>query len=102
MKHTPGPWLLWGASDVFSKAGKAMVASACSPRGSNFVEYRKLEIDDADFDEACANARLIAAAPELLEALVALRAAEWGDASEIVALRNKADAAIAKVTGEAS
>jgi hypothetical protein len=48
--------------------------------------------------ERKANTRLIAAAPELLAALIALRDAEWGDASEILARRKAADAAIAKAT----
>ena len=49
--HTPGPWRVNGAS-VWSDAG--YVAELSSPRGP---------------DERDANARLVAAAPELLAAL---------------------------------
>lgn len=52
MKHTPGPWEADGG-DVFSKEGRKYIA---------------LTILDVPKKERMANARLIAAAPELLEA----------------------------------
>jgi len=71
-----------------------------------------LDCDDIDADTLRANARLIAAAPDLLEAVVSLlnteSAALWG--ARLTAANNgldvahhfdKARAAIAKATGEA-
>ena len=87
-KHTPGPWVFaWGGGHalVFDAKGGPTIAA---------VPY-----DDApDAALAAANARLIAAAPELLEALVSLtrtlNAAGYST--------KQADAAIAKATGEAA
>lgn len=103
-KHTPGPW------------------SAIQPRPELLVICTEVdgdgiaEVDELwNRDEWLANARLIAAAPELLEALVALdtlidfeESAKDGehswfdDASAINAAMEKARAAIAKATGGAA
>jgi hypothetical protein len=66
-KHTPGPWEVWDITglDVVAFAGPnphficgpVMMSGVC-----------------ADLDQCRANARLIAAAPELLEALVSVLA----------------------------
>lgn len=53
-KHTPGPWGLNKSTDIWIKAGPVHVATI--PRAY-----------DGDWSEA--NARLIAAAPDLLESL---------------------------------
>jgi hypothetical protein len=84
-KHTPGPWAYaWagGIALVFQK-GEATIAS---------IPYD----DDNEIPQVEANARLIAAVPDLLEALkgvlrVADRATVEFDAAR---------AAIAKATGE--
>jgi hypothetical protein len=57
MKHTPGPWTVGTSDDhwkreVRGESGKAVAFSGCFP-----------------IAEAHANAKLISAAPELLEAL---------------------------------
>lgn len=67
-KHTPGPWfaglephcpdLVHTAPEKGYWAGKLVGVGKAQP--------------DGDFEEACANARLISAAPELLEALQTL------------------------------
>jgi hypothetical protein len=68
-KHTPGPWRVGNGSlmesGVFSADGKTLVAGT---HGSARNYRRQEQIAEQD-----ANARLIAAAPDLLEALQALR-----------------------------
>lgn len=62
--HTPGPWAIdWNVSrlDVFSSDASFLVAS-----------LRRSALSPAIDDAAKANARLIAAAPELLAALIAV------------------------------
>lgn len=87
-KHTPGPWMVEGRTvyalndDGYNRFS-ALVQDAHTPG-----------------DELEANAQLIAAAPELLEALEALTAnyadVEQGGSKNV----DKARAAIAKATGE--
>lgn len=94
-KHTPGPWEA-SAGDVYAEptSGFPMkVAAAFAQRG-----------DVVQMEQVAANARLIAAAPELLEALEA--AIKWAApmAEAPVEARpewfDKCRAAIAKATGE--
>jgi hypothetical protein len=100
--HTPAPWAVDGTTaaenlDVIGENGRVAM----------------LDCDDIDADTLEANARLIAAAPELLEALILLlnveSAALWG--ARLTAANNgldvayhfdKARAAIAKASGEAA
>ena len=84
-KHTHGPWMVGHFNDVRTRDGYRSLANVSS--------YFELPAE--------ANARLIAAAPELLEALEAFKAIDafegwhpkYRDAIE------KAEAAIAKATG---
>jgi len=84
-KHTPGPWMVGHFNDVRTGDG-----------------YRSLANVSSSFElPAEANARLIAAAPELLEALEAFKAIDAFDGwhpkyRDAIA---KAEAAIAKATG---
>lgn len=79
--HTPGPWHLWGRAEPSQVIG-------CN---GGFVAQTVGGNDEA-------NARLISAAPELLEAcLLARHICEDGNA-----LQQLIDAAIAKATGEQS
>lgn len=64
-KHTPGPWEA-DHSDIWSRSGKKFIAATMED-GEAFK--------GVSLAEAEANARLIAAAPELLAALKACRAA---------------------------
>jgi len=88
--HTAGPWAIdWNVSriDVFSSDAATLIATI----------RRSTPSDGIDAD-ARANARLIAAAPELLEALRDL--AESVRAAGITGpYLDAADAAIAKATG---
>ena len=60
-KHTPGPWIAAIEPGISTVGNKCKVFSAKSA----FFAI----IDGGEYSEGCANARLIAAAPELLEAL---------------------------------
>ena len=89
-KHTPGPWT------VRDHGGYIEVETPDEPTVAHFGS---LSFDGADHDWALANARLIAAAPELLAALKAMAdRAEWygdEDADSLCGAR----AAIAKAEG---
>lgn len=87
-KHAPGPW---------KAQGLAIVASDRSFVGRVYPWCA----DPQDAECAKANARLIAAAPELLEALEEIVSAADGDGwSQLDADLRKARAAIAKAKGE--
>jgi hypothetical protein len=60
-KHTPGPWSIWRDFNVIADKGTRAIANC-----GGFSNSRNAE---ADHEENVANARLIAAAPDLLEAL---------------------------------
>ncbi len=62
MAHTPGPWVAWRATM------RAMIAEISATRGEKIWTIAHVdEVDGGDIDAA--NARLIAAAPDLLAAL---------------------------------
>lgn len=65
---TPGPWSVTGATLVYA-GSKGTVCAMSKIRASGIVEYIPVTPSDPDFAEACANASLIAAAPELLATL---------------------------------
>lgn len=64
--HTPGPWVVYDNWYIRTPNGKGSHAQVCAP-----IEPKMSD------DEHRANARLIAAAPELLEALQ--RFVAWHD-----------------------
>ena len=80
-KHTPGPWHTAGEQGVQIRSAKDQIAKVWTMRGNEWK----------------ANARLIAAAPELLEALKLARSI-IGHPDD--AHTQMIDAAIAKATGE--
>lgn len=97
-KHTPGPWAITNTADIFTPLG------ATNAEGIAAVSNDGWHIADCDMgalclDEVSANARLISAAPDLLEALEGLVACidETRGANATDAL-HKARAAIAKAT----
>ncbi|HZF98292.1 MAG TPA: hypothetical protein VEY92_08630 [Pseudoxanthomonas sp.] len=105
-KHTPGPWewvCKWASYSLVASNGQTVADD-----GSAGNEYSP-SIDPGDNGESGANARLIAAAPDLLEALKeAMQSLEYvhrahpentGIAKRIEDI-NRARAAIAKATGE--
>lgn len=100
-EHTPGPWSACGEDRggcvcgmVWSKSVDAVVATTAPSS-----EAREMGLPMPDRSAIVANARLIAAAPDLLAALQlffrnSLRA-DWP-----ADIYNAAEAAIAKATGE--
>lgn len=105
-KHTPGPWRV-GGSDGWSASTDDIGQSCYQGIQDDFGDVVALAVAfDADpfsQPDTRANARLIAAAPDLLNALQLYIAhapepecAIWRD------VQNRARAAIAKATGEAA
>lgn len=100
MKHTPGPWEV-------ADLPHSIVVRTESPNKTPYGASRYAAIggfdrtDPDQFAEAIANARLIAAAPDLLEALKWLSACvkRPGPHMDAGAALEKASAAIAKATG---
>ena len=90
--HTPGPWRVDSDPEGIVRGVVADDCMVCAMIGWD-VEYE---------DEEKANARLMASAPDLLEALQGLATGDfgaggWTDAMEAYA--QKARAAITKATG---
>ena len=100
-KHTPGPWFITGNMTLYVEA---------RIEGGLIQEVASVGPTQADDGYGCqqrANANLIAAAPDLLEALEAIclmQARNYGDATQthldFPELAAKARAAIAKAKGE--
>lgn len=87
-KHTPGPWR-YQRENGSPTTGQHMIAGDTPP---GYLA----EVRDCGSGDVSANARLIAAAPELLEALLAVvRVADRATVEF-----DMARAAIAKATGE--
>jgi hypothetical protein len=103
-KHTPGPWVLEkavGTDDMDCGWSVLPVIVDYNYRGEICHLYDSEHIHGITNDERDSNARLIAAAPDLLEACMAYIAdrEESGctaDSAAVKAMR----AAIAKATGE--
>ena len=101
--HTPGPWPMTCSGD-----GKRIVIGAGLVEGPNGYEVAEVYSDDCPRALAEANARLIAAAPDMLAALKAVAVAASSESravdviSFLIALKGLAlmvHAAIAKAEG---
>ena len=95
-KHTPGPWYaLRGQRNISIryKTGDRLLPMV------NVASVRGQFPTDCPYGSSEANARLIAAAPELLEALQFVMAA-FGE--QLSTAFEQAEAAIAKATGDES
>lgn len=88
--HTPGPWLIEPTD-----TSKAIVTDDCVICEMAVWAYEHQK-------EIEANAHLIAAAPDLLEAAIALQVAAPLGQSEWNAAADKLDKAISKATGVSS
>lgn len=88
---TPGPWIWRWKSGSLHRAGTDGYTYGDTVLQPTYDYDSGVGIEISDADD-----QLIAAAPEMLAALIALVAADGGDDPEIVAAR----AAIAKATGE--
>ena len=97
-KHTPGPWFY----------GDWIKGTKVESSASEWVEIWNIDADGSQglpfvackHHDQIANARLIAAAPELLEALKLIASAE-NSALDLAYCKGIARAAIAKATGGA-
>ena len=118
-KHTPGPWFIWNERDMKDEGlepaeiNKELLECDYfevmygNPIGDGTIKgcNEIVDLDAESFGEdpeegrriALANARLIAAAPDLLEALVDLVALYQLDSTD--AIITSARAAIARATG---
>lgn len=91
--HTPGPWL-------FDQAGERLISlgEMGGETGGNTIICRYFSPDKKG------DARLIAAAPDLLEALTLLsrmcKGLDWCDTEESARRNQLVDAAIAKARGK--
>ena len=99
--HTPGPWAVcvWPKNDYWT-AGRTVYSTV---EGSRVADTACLRNDS----QAFADARLIAAAPDLLEALQflmdeACKSVEYSDWPELQQYVSDSANAIAKATGEAA
>ena len=92
-KHTPGPWTAseGSPSDLWHVDMPDRQFSITVARGD--------EDWDMSVEEVQANARLIAAAPDLLDALQALVAAFDADLHDLMIAKLAAQASIAQATG---
>lgn len=97
-KHTPGPWTTHPHS--FGAEVRSIAQVAWCGAASTFGASGGQNIDAA---EACANANLIAAAPDLLEALeAALGCLNFFGTDQIEPFRVRCRAAIARAKGQSS
>ncbi len=69
-KHTPGPWTVLRSYSVGHPAG-GLVADVYAPTGER-IDRPTVDGQSAYHEARTANARLIAAAPDLLRALMAI------------------------------
>ena len=102
-KHTPGPWQVFGrmTGRVVSENGPGMV-EICETG-----DFRDAELVPFNAARWNADARLIAAAPDMLEALQAAQSMHQRYCDRVGAsdgwartLKSQIDAAITKATGE--
>ncbi len=102
-KHTQGHWVVCNGSDIFTPLGAGNAEGIEAPIDDGCM-IADCDMGSFSFDEVTANARLIAAAPELLEALLRLRAAFVVLAGEKSLFAKAAlelpDAAILKARGD--
>ena len=69
LQHTPGPWVLFNAVDEY-------YTSIIPDREDRIFDicHFHFPVDKIEYAECEANARLIAAAPDMLEALISIQA----------------------------
>lgn len=90
-KYTPGPWELGTRRQVLATSKRGLLVAQIAT-GTVTSTIGSSQIDE---EEAASNARLIAAAPDLLEALKDARFSLYGNGPG----NPKIDAAIAKAEG---
>lgn len=106
-QFTPGPWKLSGTgiwAPCKGMESARVVAKACETEpDSTVIVYKDAEIGSKNLNEVFANARLIAASPDLLEAckatLVDLRVARLLSEKGFTETIKRLEAAIQKAEG---
>lgn len=109
--YTPGPWEWVGSNRLFGGLHGLDEILAAADDGKPYGMHSALIEHHWDSDQAKANASLISAAPDLLEALKAahhelhycsqqLVASGWTEGSTVRAALDGASAAIAKALGK--
>ena len=95
MKHTPGPWNAFGFHVTNSNYRLIADCNSRNPTDQDFNDEKQIKEDKA-------NAKLTAAAPDLLEACIGLLVYldENGDDSADAPRYQQAQQAITKATGE--
>jgi hypothetical protein len=112
-KHTPGPWRLGALQSYDGYTGQPFRNVWAGQGDAATVTARAMRSEGAMTNDVDADARLIAAAPEMLEALNELLPrienfedrgpyGEGWQSKELEAAINAVRAAIAKATGSAS
>lgn len=97
--HTPGPWAAF--VDRQSKTVAVNIGAEPNGRRPCIVDWVGFDSCGLPLNQRIANARLIAAAPDLLEALKAMLSLARRDAPQLAGkTMGYAEAAIAKATGE--
>ena len=89
--HTPGPWNVRSEEAISIDAGGSRVC---------MLTHLTRLFDRRDPEEVAANARLIAAAPDMLAALTAIRGAT--DEDELIDAHQKMHDAIAEAEGSSA
>jgi len=95
---TPGPWKACSASEGRCKCHQVWSVVADKIVATSYVDTDDMALD-VPFEQRVENARLIAAAPELLEACLAM-VAYVGGSAEFVNSMSLVRSAVAKATGE--
>ncbi len=96
MKHTPGPWSAGSRVNNFID----IFHSQANVKGAITLALCRVQSRASWVEESKANARLIAAAPDLLEALQNLLKVHEGEGGTRYHAGDIARAAIAKATGD--
>lgn len=97
-KHTPAPWSING----HNLAQVIKIKEGADRNGREYRDGRHQEIianvgeDGMPWDERAANTRLIAAAPVLLEAAIAVMQSEFAKKYHLIAPFKELEAAITK------
>jgi hypothetical protein len=95
-KHTPAPWRV-EEGEITAADGQTVIGQLYG--ADDFPCLDDVDRDGVD-EESHANARLIAAAPDLLRACEMLVAAQdGGDVGDVLKAMDAARAAVAKATG---
>ena len=96
VKHTPGPWVVTTCADYWVAAEDGAGIAHCGD-----IEWANHEVMQHEWE---ANARLIAASPDMLAALEAIEQFDlsWSNSMDtnVEGIKDIASAAIAKAKGE--